>query len=442
MQSKRILIVGDVFVDVNVANRNNSQNVHLGGIFHSARAFSVIHSTYGICYTAPPYLESSITKFSEILNCSYRENLATVDGAPNVILIRDRFEAGNQEYSEILRDQYKLNGTNDFEKVIQVFQPTDVLLYPIKEYTEQILHICNKYKINIHIDVQYIDNTMNFVQIGKYDVRSLMLSTSTSYFINDCKKDVSILKSRLYKSGVKLLILKENRGGSRIIDLENDITYDIPCYPIEIKHSIGLGDCYNSVFIANDNGNEFEIAGKMASFIASLYSCTYDYNLFKDLVSKFMSNSIESLKQLTGQRLAWEDRANTMIYIAAPDFPDVDTRIIDQIEENLVYHGFPVHRPIKENGLAKADISRAEELAIFEKDIVSLDNSDLMIAILLQSDPGTLVEIGYFFKSNKPIILFDPNKIAMNMFLMNSVSKVCYSMDEVTDSVFTHLSRR
>ena len=86
-------------------------------------------------------------------------------------------------------------------------------------------------------------------------------------------------------------------------------------------------------------------------------------------------------------------------------------------------------------------IERSDELNIFSEDVKALEHSSLMIAVLLYDDPGTLVEIGYFFKSNKPIVLFDPYGIARNMFLRNSVNDICYNLESLTEAVFKHLSR-
>jgi nucleoside 2-deoxyribosyltransferase len=187
--------------------------------------------------------------------------------------------------------------------------------------------------------------------------------------------------------------------------------------------------------------NGHENNGKLASIFASFYASTFEYNCFETRVKTFLKNSDEYIHQFSGKRLPWEDRSDIAIYIAAPDFPELNTQSIDIIEENLSYHGFTVNRPIKINGLVNDEMTRAEELSIYEKDVDLLNSSVLMVAILLNYDPGTLVEIGYFLKSNKPIILFDPTRVAKNMFLRNSVNCICYNINEITEKVFELASR-
>ena len=108
MPSKKILVIGDVFVDVDITFQDRLQNVHLGGVFHSARSLSSLGVEYGLMYVSPNYLDKSIEKFSELLNSSFVKKLASVNGSPNVMLIGDKYEAGDQFYSEILRNQYEL----------------------------------------------------------------------------------------------------------------------------------------------------------------------------------------------------------------------------------------------------------------------------------------------------------------------------------------------
>jgi nucleoside 2-deoxyribosyltransferase len=394
---------------------------------------------YGLLFVGPNYLDRSIYKFANILNCDFIRRIGKIDGAPNIMLIGDRFEAGDQMYNEVLRDQYQLSEIENIKEAIIEFNPTDVIFYPIAQINNLVLRTCNELDIAVHIDVQY-EEKIDCIK-SDFALKSLIISSSSKYFLEDYNAKVKLLIDDLMQENVDFLVFKENRGGSRIVDLINKKITEIPCFPIEIDHSVGVGDCFNSVFITYYDSFPISYVGNLASYIASFYAGTYVFDEFSDFVSstlKFEQKYIESLK---GQRLAWEDRIEKMIYIAAPDFPSVNTEVIDKIERNLTYHGFKIFRPIKENGLIDKNTQINDEENIFYKDIKALQESNLMIAVLLYDDPGTLVEIGYFFNLGKPIILFDPNRIAKNSFLKNSVNDICYDLKSVTGLVFKYLSR-
>jgi nucleoside 2-deoxyribosyltransferase len=144
---------------------------------------------------------------------------------------------------------------------------------------------------------------------------------------------------------------------------------------------------------------------------------------------------------LSGVRLSWEERKQKNIYIAAPDFPDVDKTHLDKLCECLRYHNFNIHLPIEENGLVTNNTDINDEMIIFGKDMNLLNNCDLLIAVLLFNDPGTLIEAGIFIKSQKPVIIFDPYNICHNMFVRNS-AKICNKVEDVIQNTFEFFSRR
>ncbi|WP_163969655.1 nucleoside 2-deoxyribosyltransferase [Oceanobacillus halotolerans] len=140
----------------------------------------------------------------------------------------------------------------------------------------------------------------------------------------------------------------------------------------------------------------------------------------------------------TKSQLNWEDRRDYHIYIAGPDFPHIDTKPIEDVHIALDEQNFSPHRPIKENGLFTGEETEEEKLAIYEKDIQLLQKCSLLVAVLINDDPGTYVEIGWMAKSGKPTILYDPDYKAENLFLIKTVNQVCHTLDEVVDAVFEY----
>ena len=96
MHKKRILIIGEVFVDthLDIVNGNKTPMTRLGGIFHAARALSALRTDYALAFYSPSYLERDIRRFSEKLNAKASYSIGSIDAAPNVMLIRESTEAG------------------------------------------------------------------------------------------------------------------------------------------------------------------------------------------------------------------------------------------------------------------------------------------------------------------------------------------------------------
>ena len=142
-----------------------------------------------------------------------------------------------------------------------------------------------------------------------------------------------------------------------------------------------------------------------------------------------------------GIRLSWEDRPKKDIYIAAPDFPDVNTKLLDDLKDSLEYHNFKPRFPIRENGLVKYEMSDEEKLQIFKKDIVLLNKCGMLIAVLLTNDSGTFVELGMLKEKGIPTILFDPYNICKNNFVIHTPNFICHTVEEVIEHIYICMKR-
>ena len=121
----RFLISGEVYADL---QRDSFESpLRLGGIFHSARAFSAINCNYAIAAIAPRFLNKSIEEYGQLLNAQKAVIIGEIDGAPNVITIQDSPENGNQGYNEILRDQSKITiNQQKLNQIIKKYKPINI----------------------------------------------------------------------------------------------------------------------------------------------------------------------------------------------------------------------------------------------------------------------------------------------------------------------------
>lgn len=431
---KRILIIGEVYTD----NHIDLNIIRLGGIFHSARALDAINADYALAAISPSYLEQDLELFSSKLNSSAYKCIGEIKRSPNVINILDSKEIGDQGYEDILRNQAETTlNMNCFIELYKSYKPTDIIIYPGKYDIAALLESIPIDNIKLHIDFQYSENTIQEFTNKNFSIETLILSTTSKLFIDVGASTLNLMQSKLSNFS-NYILLKENRGGSTLIDVKNQLIHEAPAYNILNTHSVGVGDSYNSAYVLNHNFQDVETCLKIASYLAKEYAATLNHEEFKNVVSLIDFNEIP---QISGIRIPWEERQNINIYIAGPDFPSLDREFFNIVEQTLKYHNFIPHRPIIENGLYTGNESFKDQQNMYNKDIDLLKKCDLMIAILTDDDPGTFVEIGWMNHAGKPIILFDPYKKAFNLFLRKSVTSIANTIDEVLFEVYNLCNR-
>lgn len=441
MHNRKILIIGEVYVDQHLDIIENGYSTsRLGGIFHAARSCDALNIEYALAYYAPDYLVKDVEKFGiDVLRASSIFRLGKVDKAPNVMLIGQSDESGNQLYENILGRQAEYVSMLPFMQVLDDFDPTDIIIFPGRYGNAGILSNLSNYEGKIHIDMNY--DCDDILDLDTIKIQTVFLSTSSTSF-EEFFKEISYDNLIKYfdKKNVSQLLIKENRGGSWLYDFKEKISYEAPAHIGEIIHSVGVGDVYDIAFMSEMVGTN--IAGNMAfaAWMSSLYAQTIQQEKFKENVELIVQN-IEDFVEMEGIRVPWNERVNYPIYMAAPDFDYVDTEKLDILEDSLLYHNFKPRRPIQENGQVNKEMDMNEERAIFAKDMELLSECKIMIATLLYNDQGTLVEIGNYQANGKPIILYDPYLKLDNMFLKNSCTYYCKTKSQVIDAVFTVVSR-
>lgn len=441
MHKRKILIIGEIYVDHHLDIKENGFSTsRLGGIFHAARCCDALKMEYALAYYAPSYLEKDVEKFGiDVLRASNVYRLGNVDKAPNVMLIGQSDESGNQLYENILCKQAEYIAILPLMQVLNDFKPTDIIIFPGRYGNARILSDLSNYEGKIYIDMNY--DCDDILDLGTIKIQTVFLSTSSTSF-ETFFKEISYdnLISYFRKKNVSQLLIKENRGGSWLYDFREKTSYGAPAYIGMTIHSVGVGDVYDIAFMSELSGSN--IAGNMAfaAWMSGLYAQTLQQEKFNDNVELIVQN-IQEFAEMEGIRVPWNERTNYPIYMAAPDFDYVDTKELDSLEESLLYHNFKPRRPIQENGQVNKDMDINEERTIFANDMRLLSECKIMIATLLYNDQGTLVEIGNYQANGKPIILYDPYIKLNNMFLKNSCAYYCNTKSQVIDAVFIEVSR-
>ncbi|MDQ1772872.1 hypothetical protein GQR60_19870 [Labilibaculum sp. A4] len=429
----KICLVGDILVDVTLKNNSEDLKMRFGGIVHSARALWAISSFYSIGYVAPNYLDTRIFDFFTHMDSPALVKVAETLNAPNLILIEEAREVGNQGYELILREgiEYKYLDFN--------FPKSDCVLITSGQY--EIPMILEKID-DIPVSLELANLNFKALENLNFKFKNIYVSTSSEVFQAHIKhsKFNFIDFALQFKEFCDVLIFKENRGGTRLYSFAENKIYQVSSQTKPILHSVGVGDVFNAIFESNIFNNvQNNLA--FASFVAMEYASTTFPQNFKQSVEQLLSTPINDLVNLKGTILNWEHRNNVNIYIAAPDFDFVDTSLIDTLENSLVYHNFRPRRPVKENGQMKEDDSPQQKQQFYYNDIKILNECSIVIGVLLYNDPGTLVEIGIASERQIPVLLYDPYNIAKNCMLTHSCHIVTNNMDEILCEVFNKSSK-
>ena len=430
-----ICLVGDILTDVTLATAINPLKMRLGGIVHAARALWAMDVEYAVAYFAPAYMDSHIEMFLKEHDCKAIIKLGNVTNCPYTMLIQEVKEIGNQGYEFLYHDDIDIDYDLTSIKELNGF---DELLFISGNYDmNKVLKLVED-DIKIHCDVaNNVDNIEGLPQ--NRILETLFISTSSNIFRNLYSDFDSFCN--LLKPHAKRIVLKENRGGSRVYDTTLGEVYQIPSQTSPITHSVGVGGVYDVVSLAApfDNYQEQLFFASWASMEYALTTFPVD---FKNSIRTLLKTPIKDLMSQGGCFLPWEVRERCQVYIAAPDFNFVDTKQIEILCDSLNYHHFVARRPIKENGQMTEGADKKERVGLFCADMSLLSECNMLIAVLLYNDPGTLIEIGLAAQRGLPTLVYDPNKIAENCMLTELPTLVSSDLDEIIAKVFTEYSKQ
>lgn len=112
-------------------------------------------------------------------------------------------------------------------------------------------------------------------------------------------------------------------------------------------------------------------------------------------------------------------------YVAGPFFTDTELASMERLERVLKDRHKKLFMP-RFNG-DQDDIARDGGKRIFAGDTQAIKNSKIVIANLIDDDPGTLFEIGYAHALGKPIYLYNEGMepgAKMNLMLVQSADVI------------------
>ncbi|MGN4692241.1 nucleoside 2-deoxyribosyltransferase [Bacillus cereus group sp. MYBK215-1] len=119
------------------------------------------------------------------------------------------------------------------------------------------------------------------------------------------------------------------------------------------------------------------------------------------------------------------------IYLASGWFNDNQERRVKEAEEVLRGLGHEVFSP-REHQNAHLEFGSIEwRTATFNNDIEHIDWADVIFAIYDEEDAGTMMEIGYAYATDTPILVFHEGNDIVNLMITDSLFAYFKTWDEV-----------
>lgn len=405
---------------------------------HGARVLWAMGVDFSIAYIAPAYLDTQIVKYATALRASGTACIGLVEGAPNVVLIAEAKEVGDQGYDMLLRqEQHCIFKESKLRGLLAQQSPTDIIVFPGKFDLESVLAVLASSQAHVHIDIAYDIDDFSLLKSLCRPVKTVFASASSPLFLEHFHQSLNDLRDELFDNGCSEFIFKENRGGSRLfLKSQPEGPISVGAQVRLVTHSVGIGDAMNVAFLALMHSLSARTALTYATWLAAEYASTTQDEVFVRECKRVLAIPSEQIVNLAGVVLPWEVRPRYHVYVAAPDFDFADRVPIEQIAKALKYHNFTPRLPIRENGQMPAAATPQQKGDLFSADIRVLKECKLVLAVLTYDDPGTLIEIGLAVGMHLPTIVYDPYSRANNLMLTELPQLVSSDPDEVISRVF------
>lgn len=186
--------------------------------------------------------------------------------------------------------------------------------------------------------------------------------------------------------GAELIIAKRGAAGA----LGNDASgwFEIPAYWTESVMPIGSGDIFSAAVTLywGQKGYPARDAADLASRTVADYVASRRLPLLPEREAK--SNFSETVSVVPGT-----------VYLAAPFFNFQQRWMLEEARVALAASGLRVFSPLH-------DVGRGPPSAVAPADLRGLEESDRVFALVDDSDPGTLFEIGYARARSTPVFAY------------------------------------
>lgn len=233
---------------------------------------------------------------------------------------------------------------------------------------------------------------------SKADRLAIVLNRNEAFIFSALERSTDLTevgKKIRVDEQAEVVVIKSGAQGAFVFD-ETGITH-IPIFQTEKVWPIGSGDVFSAVFAWK--WMKEGLTAVESSYFASEYTA-----LYCDTKQLPLPTSPQLYKPLN-------PKLSKKIYLAGPFFSAAERWLVEEIKEALTSLGCNVFSPFHELGIS----SNTNDA---QRDLIEIDNCDVVFAIVGGLDPGTLFEIGYARAKCKKVIVLSENVSKDNLFML------------------------
>ena len=176
-----ICLVGQALIDVTLPQYGRPYKMRLGGILHAARALWAMGVPYALAHASPGYLVGQVEAYAMAHGAVAVAHCASVTGSPNVVLIGEVKEVGNQGYEYLMRDEHVSHvDCLALRSLLTKTSPSDVLIVSGGIDLNTVLTACHGLSTRLHIDLTSATDDWQVIGAADRTFDSLALSTSST----------------------------------------------------------------------------------------------------------------------------------------------------------------------------------------------------------------------------------------------------------------------
>lgn len=247
----------------------------------------------------------------------------------------------------------------------------------------------------------------HLVMIVNFDEAIKMSGEKEIYRIRDFFFDIEKCFALIIKMGAKGAIVFEGKMSNGI---------KIPVFKTDKVWNIGSGDVFSAFFALNwFKGKNVVDSAILASKGTAVYCNSKDLNI---------STYLQSFKF---PELIVSDKPLGQVYIAGPFFTFGERWVVNQVWMALKGMGLKVFSPFHDVGHGKAE-------DVVKQDLVGLDESKIIFAIIDGLDSGTLFEVGYAISQKKKVIAFVQNESEESLKMLEGTN--CIIEKDFTTAIY------
>ena len=263
-------------MDVSHPGDPNLVKMRLGGVVHAARMAWALGIPFDLAIITPSYVEADARDYLQALGARSVQTVGQVSGSPNVILIPAPKETGPQNYQWVIGDGTQISiDAKALRAALLTTGDDEVLVFLDDRDVEGLRLAWPGTERAVHVDSSLRPDEVAWLGPDIY-ITSAPSRTGSPIDPEEIAQSAIAL-------GVRIVVVKENRGGASGWTAEK--RFAAPAVLGPVRHSVGVGDAYDVALLYHLREDLPPEALLRSALFATNYASTTDPDVLRRLVS-------------------------------------------------------------------------------------------------------------------------------------------------------------